>query len=260
MNAAPELELLYSDDDAEAFEGWTRCGISIMRPLDPACRLAIVGLWKFVAIAIFPASGEVSVCLAGRAEALRDKLRAACARRHPGSHPAAAGLCDIAVPELGSGRRPCAGDDAACLCQRGVIPGRQQLDGLACHHTAQPILFRVSPASPRGREWRRLPHRNAVYRPGSASTARARKRVRCARRLPADMRETLDLVAGSGLSYEDAAKLRRCPLGTIKSRVFRARVNLAVMLSLEDPADLFDDAVPHAVIIAGEHRRYQPVP
>jgi RNA polymerase sigma-70 factor, ECF subfamily len=79
-------------------------------------------------------------------------------------------------------------------------------------------------------------------------------------KLPDDMREALDLVVGSGLSYEDAAKLGRCPVGTIKSRVFRARAKLAAMLSLEDPADLFEDAIPHAVITAGEHRRYQPAP
>jgi RNA polymerase sigma-70 factor (ECF subfamily) len=79
-------------------------------------------------------------------------------------------------------------------------------------------------------------------------------------RLPDDMREALDLVVGSGLSYEDAAKLRRCPVGTIKSRVSRARVKLAAMLSLEVPAELFEDAIPHTVVIAGEHRRYQPAP
>lgn len=42
-------------------------------------------------------------------------------------------------------------------------------------------------------------------------------------RLPPDQRDALILVSASGFSYEEAAKICRCPVGTIKSRVNRAR-------------------------------------
>ena len=41
-----------------------------------------------------------------------------------------------------------------------------------------------------------------------------------------DQREVLILVGASGLSYEEAARVCRCPTGTIKSRVSRARREL----------------------------------
>ncbi len=51
-------------------------------------------------------------------------------------------------------------------------------------------------------------------------------------RLPDDQREALLLVGSSGLSYEDAAQICACALGTMKSRVYRARTRLAAMLSV----------------------------
>jgi RNA polymerase sigma-70 factor (ECF subfamily) len=53
-------------------------------------------------------------------------------------------------------------------------------------------------------------------------------------KLPDDQREALLLVGSSGLSYEDAAHICDCALGTMKSRVYRARARLAVMLSVND--------------------------
>ena len=52
-------------------------------------------------------------------------------------------------------------------------------------------------------------------------------------RLPPDQREALMLVAASGYSYEDAAQLCQCAVGTMKSRVNRARNRLAEMLNME---------------------------
>lgn len=45
-------------------------------------------------------------------------------------------------------------------------------------------------------------------------------------RLPAAQREALMLVGASGFSYEEAAELVGCPVGTLKSRVSRARADL----------------------------------
>jgi RNA polymerase sigma-70 factor (ECF subfamily) len=42
-------------------------------------------------------------------------------------------------------------------------------------------------------------------------------------KLPQDQREALILVGASGFSYEDAAAICGCAVGTIKSRVNRAR-------------------------------------
>jgi RNA polymerase sigma-70 factor (ECF subfamily) len=52
-------------------------------------------------------------------------------------------------------------------------------------------------------------------------------------RLAPEQREALMLVGASGLSYEDAAAMCDCAVGTMKSRVNRARNKLAAMLSLE---------------------------
>lgn len=49
-------------------------------------------------------------------------------------------------------------------------------------------------------------------------------------RLPVEQREALILVGASGFAYEDAARICGCAVGTIKSRVNRARVRLTEML------------------------------
>ena len=48
-------------------------------------------------------------------------------------------------------------------------------------------------------------------------------------------RETLMLVVGSGLSYEEAAKVCGCPIGTIRSRLARARQELEAKMLGETP-------------------------
>ena len=49
-------------------------------------------------------------------------------------------------------------------------------------------------------------------------------------KLPADQREALILIGGSGLSYEEAAEICNCAVGTMKSRVSRARSRLSELL------------------------------
>jgi len=57
--------------------------------------------------------------------------------------------------------------------------------------------------------------------------------------LPDEHREALVLVGAAGLSYEEAAEICGCALGTIKSRVNRARARLLKIMDAEDPADTF---------------------
>jgi RNA polymerase sigma-70 factor, ECF subfamily len=74
-------------------------------------------------------------------------------------------------------------------------------------------------------------------------------------RLPDEMQEVLHLVFASGLSYGEAAQICGCAVGTIKSRVHRARAMLIKMLSLRSPAELFEDPIPQSIVVAAEHRR-----
>jgi len=48
-------------------------------------------------------------------------------------------------------------------------------------------------------------------------------------------RDTLLMVAAAGMSYEEAASVCRCALGTIKSRINRARNRLEELLEIEGP-------------------------
>jgi len=54
--------------------------------------------------------------------------------------------------------------------------------------------------------------------------------------LPPDQREALILVGAEGFSYEDAAGIAECAVGTVKSRVNRARAKLAELMSAPDEA------------------------
>jgi len=62
--------------------------------------------------------------------------------------------------------------------------------------------------------------------------------------LPAEQREALILVGAEGFAYEDAALMCGCAVGTIKSRVNRARSKLGEMLGVHDTdeLDVQDDA------------------
>ncbi|TDU00519.1 RNA polymerase sigma-70 factor (ECF subfamily) [Azorhizobium sp. AG788] len=58
--------------------------------------------------------------------------------------------------------------------------------------------------------------------------------------LPSDQREALILVGAAGLSYEEAAEVCGCALGTIKSRVNRARAKLLVLMGADATADVVE--------------------
>src|SRR6187431_1332708 len=62
-------------------------------------------------------------------------------------------------------------------------------------------------------------------------------------KLPEDQREALILVGASGFSYEEAAEICGCAVGTIKSRVNRARFRLASVLQVEADEDLGPDSM-----------------
>jgi RNA polymerase sigma-70 factor (ECF subfamily) len=61
-------------------------------------------------------------------------------------------------------------------------------------------------------------------------------------KLPPDQREALILIGASGLSYEEAAGVCNCAVGTMKSRVNRARNRLIELLGIESSTDYGADA------------------
>jgi len=70
-------------------------------------------------------------------------------------------------------------------------------------------------------------------------------------KLPPDQREALILVGASGFSYEEAAAICECAVGTIKSRVNRARTRLADLLSIDSADDFGPDQSTRAILSAG---------
>ena len=57
-------------------------------------------------------------------------------------------------------------------------------------------------------------------------------------KLPAEQREILMLVGAGGASYEEAAVITGCAIGTVKSRLARGRVALAALINGPDEAAL----------------------
>ena len=70
-------------------------------------------------------------------------------------------------------------------------------------------------------------------------------------KLPVEQREVLIMVGASGLSYEEAATICGVAVGTIKSRVNRARVRLAELLGIAGPHDYAADRNVEAVVKRG---------
>lgn len=69
--------------------------------------------------------------------------------------------------------------------------------------------------------------------------------------LPEDQREAIILIGATGFSYEEAAEICNCAVGTIKSRVSRARSRLQEMLGVEGDIDYGPDAI--AVQVMGSN-------
>ena len=64
--------------------------------------------------------------------------------------------------------------------------------------------------------------------------------------LPDEHREALVLVGAAGLSYEEAAEICGCAVGTIKSRVSRARARLLKIMDADDASDV----MAHETVVA----------
>ncbi|MEM6438965.1 MAG: sigma-70 family RNA polymerase sigma factor [Pseudomonadota bacterium] len=67
-------------------------------------------------------------------------------------------------------------------------------------------------------------------------------------RLPEDQREALVLIGAAGLSYEEAAEVLNTAVGTVKSRVSRARSALSETLGVSSGAELVQDSHMEAAL------------
>jgi RNA polymerase sigma-70 factor, ECF subfamily len=67
-------------------------------------------------------------------------------------------------------------------------------------------------------------------------------------KLPVDQREALILIAAEGLSYEETAEVCGVAVGTVKSRVHRARERLGQLLAIHGAEDLGPDGVTQAAL------------
>jgi len=94
--------------------------------------------------------------------------------------------------------------------------------------------------SDRRRAWRQAPwDQDAAERmPGTSQdqnwAADLSDTARALKLLPDEQREALILVGAGGFSYMDAAAIVRCNVGTVKSRVARARKALLAILDRQD--------------------------
>ena len=67
-------------------------------------------------------------------------------------------------------------------------------------------------------------------------------------KLSPDQREAILLIGAEGFTYEEAAVICRTKVGTIKSRVNRARTRLAEILGYDDIEDLGPDSMTRAAL------------
>lgn len=66
--------------------------------------------------------------------------------------------------------------------------------------------------------------------------------------LPDDQREAIILIGASGFSYEEAAEICDCAVGTVKSRVSRARARLTEILQIDDDSEFGPDAISAQIL------------
>lgn len=111
----------------------------------------------------------------------------------------------------------------------GRAPVRVWLAGIARHVCVDELRGRMR----RRRLVRRIGGGEHVADPSSWVDLRE-----CVKRLPVERREAFALTQLFGFSYEETAAICRCPVGTIRSRVARARDELRDYLAADAAREL----------------------
>ena len=78
-------------------------------------------------------------------------------------------------------------------------------------------------------------------------STRGREIAEAIQRLPEQQREVLMLIGVLGVSYEEAAEICGCAMGTIKSRLNRARLRLLVEMGEASPVSSVEQDFDHPV-------------
>jgi RNA polymerase sigma-70 factor, ECF subfamily len=162
------------------------------------------------------------------------------------------GLLEL-VPFLRAFARSLCGNPemADDLAQETLVKAWQARGSFAAGTNLKAWLFTILRNqfySDRRRAWRQAPwDQEAAERiPGSSGeqswAAELSDTARALTCLSDEQREALILVGAGGFSYEDAAAICNCAVGTVKSRVARARKSLLSILEGEDPLP----SSPHA--------------
>jgi RNA polymerase sigma-70 factor (ECF subfamily) len=109
------------------------------------------------------------------------------------------------------------------------------------------MILRNQFYSDKRRSWRSQPldqevaERTLVASDNPLATLELADARRAMMQLSEDQREALILIGAAGLSYEEAAEICGCAIGTVKSRVSRARDSLQAILA---GGDLDDADIP----------------
>ena len=149
------------------------------------------------------------------------------------------------IPFLRAFARSLCGNQEAAddLAQETLVKAWQSRDTFIPGTNLKAWLFTILRNqfySDRRRAWRQAPwDQEAAERiPGGGSdqswAAELSDTARALRCLSDEQREALILVGAGGFSYEDAARICSCAVGTVKSRVARARKALIAILEGED--------------------------
>jgi RNA polymerase sigma-70 factor (ECF subfamily) len=129
------------------------------------------------------------------------------------------------------------------LAQETLVKAWQSRDTFVAGTNLKAWLFTILRNqfySDRRRAWRQAPwdQESAERIPGSRDdqnwAAELSDTARALRTLSDEQREALILVGAGGFSYEDAAAICHCAVGTVKSRVARARRALISVLDGEE--------------------------
>src|SRR5689334_24214235 len=149
------------------------------------------------------------------------------------------------VPYLRAFARSLSGrhEGADDLAQEALVKAWQSRDSFVPGTNLKAWLFTILRNqfySDRRRAWRQAPwDQDAAERiPGGGQdqgwAAELSDTARALRVLTDEQREALILVGAGGFSYEDAAAICKCAVGTVKSRVARARKTLIDILDGDD--------------------------
>jgi RNA polymerase sigma-70 factor, ECF subfamily len=157
------------------------------------------------------------------------------------------------IPFLRAFSRSLCGDRelADDLAQEALTKAWQSRDTFRAGSNLKAWLFTILRNqfySDRRRAWRQAPwddaaaERMPVARGEQVWSVQLSDTARALRGLPAEQREALILVGAGGFSYEDASRISNCAVGTVKSRVARARKALSA--ALEGNGPLSDEPRP----------------